>query len=157
MSEGKKKVSKYNWRKFTELELMTANAYGEARLKEGSKGEDINEWMSIAHVVMNRAKHPRKWASNPKDVILQPLQFSWTMGQDSNSVKVWNFLETKSPAGDYQKMKIYMDKVLRGLSRDLTHGADHYVALWLYEGKNGWWRDMQVTTVFGGHIFLKEV
>lgn len=144
-----------HWRKYSELEIMTGNVYGEARLKEGSVGEDVNEWIAIGNVVMNRAKHPHKWASNPKDVILQPLQFSWTRQRDPNSKFVKNFIVEK--ADKYKQMSLYMDAVLKGRTRDVSYGADHYVALWLYEGKNGWWRDMQVTTVFGGHIFLKEV
>lgn len=136
---------------------MIGNMYGEARLIEGDLSDDINEYIAIGNVVMNRVSSPR-FPNTIKDVILQVKQFSWTNTGDPSREKVISFLENKQPSETYRRMKIYAEAVMEGKTKDNSYGADHYVARWLYEKerKQSWISKMQITSVWGGHVFLKQ-
>lgn len=145
--------------KFTELELMIGNMFGEARRQEGDLSDDIREWLAIGNVVKNRVLSP-KFPNDYKSVILQPEQFSWTNINDPSRDNVIEFLNMKFPARLYQRMRQYSLDILNGDSIDFSYGALYYVAEWLYikpEGEKASWIDkMIITAVWGGHIFLKE-
>ena len=146
-----------NLRKFSELEIMIGNMYGEARLVEGDKSDDIREYLAIGNVVLNRTKSSR-WPNTPKDVMLQRNQFSWTNEGDPSRLKVIGFLNQKSPAPLYRRLRIYAEAILSGRTVDFSNGANHYVAMWLYEreSKQSWISRMMITAAYGGHIFLKQ-
>lgn len=136
-------------------ELMAANFYGEARSKEDALLDERKEWCAIGWTVLNRANDPYRWANNPKDVILQPYQFSWTRTVDPSYERAIRFIkQANHPL--YDEMILWAKQVLKGKVVDCSNGANHYVARWLYESKNGWWRDMTVTAMYGGHVFLTD-
>lgn len=143
-----------DWHRFTEREIMAGNFFGEARMQEGTVSEDRREWIAIGNVVLNRAASNRWSANTPKSVILQRNQFSWTRQNDPSASKVFKFLSRPGIDRYYYKMMLVADAVLAGRTLDLTYGADHYVATWLYDSKRGWWRDMTIADVIGGHVFL---
>lgn len=142
--------------KFSDLELMIANMYGEARMIEAGWSDDVREYLAIGGTVMNRTKSPR-WPNTPKTVILQRRQFSWTNEGDPSRKVVYDFLVNK-PEPRYRQLKMYAEAVLEGRSVDFSNGADHYVALFLYEReqKQSWIKRMNIRVIWGGHIFLKD-
>lgn len=142
---------------FGDLELMIGNCYGEARLQEGDWSEEIKEYLAIGCTVMNRVKSQR-WGGTPKSVILQHKQFSWTNANDPSREKVLYFLQNKVPNNLYNDLKVYMTSVLNGKCIDFSNGANHYVAMWLYEKekKQKWIEDMTIVASYGGHIFLDD-
>ena len=142
---------------FNDLELMVGNCYGEARMVEGDWVSDIKEYLAIGCTVMNRVKSQR-WGGTPKSVILQPKQFSWTNDGDPSKDAVLHFLSTKQPNKLYMDLTIYMKSVLSGKCIDFSNGANHYVALWLYEKENKqkWIENMTIVEAYGGHIFLTD-
>lgn len=145
-----------NFQQFSDMELMIGNMYGEARLVESGWSDDVREYLAIGGAVMNRTKSPR-WGNTPKVVILQPYQFSWTNQGDPSRKAVYDFLINK-PEPRYRQMKMYAEAVLEGRCIDFSNGADHYVALWLYEreSKQAWIKKMEIKAIWGGHIFLKD-
>lgn len=141
---------------FSELELMIGNLFGEARSIEGDVSDDIREYLAIGGCVMNRV-NSKRFPNTIKEVILAHKQFSWTNAGDPSRDKVISFLETKQPHTMYNRLKIFAEAVIERRSVDFSYGADHYVARWLYEktDKQRWITEMQITGVWGGHVFLK--
>lgn len=143
---------------FNDIQLMTALWYGEARNMELSPVDEIKEYMAIGSTVLNRVDSSR-FPDNVRDVILQPKQFSCFNPGDPNSQIIYEFL--KSPSVKQMQIKMFMEPyvhaVLFGKTRDFSNGADHYVARWFYETCNDshWCRDMEVTAIHGGHVFLR--
>lgn len=144
-----------DFHKFSDLELMIGNFFGEARMLESGWSDDVREYLAIGGAVMNRTKSPR-WGNTPKAVILQPYQFSWTNQGDPSRKAVHDFL-VNQPNPRYRQLRIYAESVIEGRCEDFSNGADHYVALWLYERENkqSWIKQKTITAVWGGHIFLK--
>jgi spore germination cell wall hydrolase CwlJ-like protein len=142
---------------FTDLELLMANSYGEARMVEGGWSDDVREYLAVGSVIMNRVANP-SWGGSIKSVVLQYKQFSWTNEGDPSRQAVYNFLFNKNPSKIYRQMKVYAEAVLNGRCIDFSNGSDHYVALWLYEKehKQSWIEDMEIRAIWGGHVFLKD-
>lgn len=143
--------------KFSDIELMIGNMYGEARFIEGDVSDDVREYICIGCVVINRVNDPR-WPNTVKEVILQRKQFSWTNPGDPSRDKVIAFLTTGKETKTYKQLKIYAQAILDNRVIDFSHGAQYYVARWLYEReqKQDWIDTLKITAIYGGHVFLWE-
>ncbi|MBC8157732.1 MAG: cell wall hydrolase, partial [Alphaproteobacteria bacterium] len=68
--------------KHDELDIMARTVWGEAR------GEDEIGKIAVAHVIKNRAKHPKWWGKTIMEVCLKPWQFSCWNKKDPNREKM---------------------------------------------------------------------
>lgn len=121
-----------------DLFWLAINAYHEAR------GEQYDGVVAVCHVVLNRSvslKHPIK------DVVLQPMQFSWANGGARPAIKDYSaFLRCMEAA------KTAINDRLKG---DTLAGADHYhaVNMAIYPP---WAKYMNQVAKIGGHIFYRS-
>ena len=134
--------------------------YGEARQMENHYADEIAEATAILCVVRNRAKNWVKYNTETRyeqallNVMLDYKQFSVFNEKDVNSDKSYDFISEKQGSARYKLYENLVDSVLFGDYPDITQGADHYVAKWLYNQKEGWWSRMTVAMTAGGHKFL---
>lgn len=118
----------------TALLCLALNVYYEAR------GESYVGREAVAHVVMNRVKHPA-YPDKVCEVVYQPKQFQWVE------------LKLKKPHGPaWQNAQHIARKVLDGESRDPTGGATHFHNLKL---KYTWKHKYTQTRIIGAHAFYK--
>ncbi len=134
--------------------------YGEARLQESSYSDEIMEATAILCVVRNRANTWKKYSHIKSieerylTVMLDTLQFSVFNENDPNSDISFEYIMGNEDTARYQMYMGLVESILYGSYPDVTQGADHYVASWLYKKKNGWWRRMSTKLIAGGHRFL---
>jgi N-acetylmuramoyl-L-alanine amidase len=116
----------------SELELLALCVWREAR------GEGLLGKRGVAHVIQNRAAHPRWWGGpSLHSVILKPWQFSSFNPGDANAEK-W--------PGDCNPWFVDCEEicqaVLRGADEDITGGATSYHDIsipppaWATDGSN---------------------
>jgi len=141
-------------KQYKDVDLMIGLFHGEARQIEDTKFDEIKEYLAIGNTVMNRVTSPG-WRDTPRGVILQPNQFSCYNPGDPSYKSILKFLKEKGVF--YRRLKIYASKVLEWRCEDFSKGANHYVAVWFYETTKSthWCRQMKITAIYGGHIFLK--
>ena len=100
--------------------------YGECR------GEPIDSQIAHAWVIRNRAI-----GKAYKDVCLARLQFSCWNDDDPNLAKIIAYTEGHLDGEvDIQivlQLKWVAEGVTSGLLSDITHGANHYMAEWLWK------------------------
>lgn len=142
--------------KYDEVSLLAGLAYGEARLVEDNQMDELREYFAIWGVVLNRAITPR-WPATLRDVILQPAQFSSFNRNDPNAKVVDRFLQSKQDKTQLKRLMFYAKQFTKDRIADFSGGANHYVAKWFYEKADceHWSRGMKITSLWGGHIFLK--
>lgn len=120
-----------------DLFWLSVNAYHEAR------GESYEGIKAVCMVAMNRCERRKKTI---KQVVLQPYQFSWTIGDQLPSIKDYDsFLKcmqvAKDAFEDYEK-------------GERMNGADHYHAT--YINQPSWAREMTFIAQIGHHIFYRS-
>ena len=143
---------------FTEAQLMAGLFWGEARMWEADKTEEMREYIAIGQVVMNRVKS-KGYPDTIHDVILQPGQFSCFNEDDPNNDKIWMFLKNQSPAAIYYTMLTVATGVIAGLYENKIADAKNYVATWFYKttkGSDHWCQKMFDIARYGGHTFLTD-
>lgn len=119
----------------TALLCLALNIYYEAR------GESYVGREAVAHVVMNRAKHPQ-YPDKVCEVVYQPNQFQWVN------------MKLKKPHGtSWLEAQHIAQKVLDGESRDPTNGATHFHNTKLHYT---WKHKYSYTKVIGAHAFYKQ-
>lgn len=116
---------------------LGVNIYHEAR------GESLEGQIAVGHVVMNRAEHRKKTA---KEIVLQPMQFSWHNGDQYPPIKEYGALLASMQAAEAVVMERLEGKTLGG--------ADHYFAD--YISPPSWSRAMKQVAKIGKHIFLRS-
>lgn len=126
---------------FRDLEIMARTVYGEAR------GEEQRGKVGVANVIINRAKHKKRWPNTIRGVCRQPLQFSCWNKNDPNLPKL---LDTSM---DDPHMIECLRACLDALEQDVTRQADHYHAD--YINPPSWTETMARTCQIGTHIFYK--
>ena len=127
----------------SEIILLALCVWGEAR-GESKQGKE-----AVAHVVMNRYKHPKRFGKTVKEVILRPKQFScFNAGSLSraNMLSVTDNEEWKACFSAAQS--VYLGKV-----KDNTTGATHYCR---NDCHPSWRKKMTPTTKIGNHVFFIE-
>ena len=145
------------YERFNQQELMAGNMYGEARFVETSLVGEVQEWLAIGSVVMNRYRSNR-WPQSIKGVILQKAQFSWLTDTDPSNKPTWLFLANQSPPETYKTLMRYANTVITGRCEDFSGGANHYVAEWFYRKApiGHWCLEQKIVRAWGGHIFLTD-
>jgi spore germination cell wall hydrolase CwlJ-like protein len=147
------------FKKVSDLDLMIALFYGEARMVEDTAMDEVKEYLAIGNVILNRVKMGR-WGSSIQSVIMYPKQFSCFNTDDPNLEMMWNFISRPNHKTEklFNKMEIYARMVINKQVYDFSNGSDHYVAAWLYEraAPSHWMYKMKISAIYGGHIFLKE-
>ena len=135
-----------------ELDCLAKNIYFEAR------GESLTGKIAVANVTMNRVNHPKypstvcgvvtqaKWYINWKGNRLprrNQCQFSWFCdGKSDDPVDSATWLSSMHIARD----------VVQSKYGDITEGATHYHATWVYP----YWADsLNETVVINEHVFYK--
>lgn len=152
-----------------DLDVLSMTLWGEAR-SEGAKG-----MRAVAHVIVNRAAHPSRWADTVRGAAREDRQFScWNEG-DPNRAKMpkmlefYNYLKAK-PKGwqqwyeafkkspDYAEFQKYLEArrialdVLQGNSDDPTGGALFYHT---DSVSPNWAQGQQVIARVGAHQFYR--
>ncbi len=116
---------------------LAINLYHEAR------GEPTEGQKAVCKVVLNRAK---KRCLSVKDVVLQPMQFSW---HNDNKFP---------PIKDYESFKkcfdIAFDSIVDHLEGNDLKGADHYFADYIVQPR--WASNMTFICKIGAHLFYRE-
>lgn len=141
-----------DWYANEDARYMTATVYGEAR------GEPLEGQVAVACVIRNRAV-----ARNltPREVVLQPLQFSCWNPHDPNRplcdqvVKNWDTMFRELIR--VRQCWWVSVGVLAGLLRDPTGGAVNYLTKSLYFSGAcpDWAHKLEYVACIGNHIFLK--
>jgi spore germination cell wall hydrolase CwlJ-like protein len=116
----------------SELQLLALCVWREAR------GEGLLGKRGVAHVVQNRAAHPRWWGGpSLHSVILKPWQFASFNPGDANAEK-WPSDDDHS----FADCSDICDAVLRGADEDIVGGATSYYdnsippPVWAVDGSN---------------------
>ncbi len=145
----------------SDTDLMTGLFFGEARIKEDTHTDELKELLAIGNTVLNRANSSR-FPSTIKEVILQPKQFSCFNENDPNIKRIYEFLTNpnRKTNNKFHYMSLYAKIIVNKQTYDFSYGADHYVAVWLYEKNYSidpghWMYQMKITSIYGGHIFLR--
>lgn len=108
-------------------------------------GEGYMGMKAVACVIQNRMKGGK----TAEQVVTKRKQFS--AYEDKELMK-----------RNYAKVKKEADEIASQIGKldDVTGGADHYVAQWLYDkkkdDKNHWISKMIVTKTIGKHVFMKQ-
>ncbi|MEO5336888.1 MAG: cell wall hydrolase [Magnetospirillum sp. WYHS-4] len=139
----------------SEEQVLARTLWGEAR------GEKHEGRVAVACVILNRAAraqaHRRRkgtrfwWGETPKEVCLQPLQFSCWNGSDQNLPKMLAVTEADKAFADC--LAIARD-ALAGRLVDNTGGATHYINPKLVDPS--WAKSMIETARIGRHAFYRE-
>lgn len=149
--------------KISDEQVVIALLYGEARLQEDCRTDEIKEMLAIGCTVKNRIKIGR-WGYTWKSVILAPMQFSCFNEKDPNREKIWNFVTQEQHTDLYKGYQYYAKAIMDGRCKDWSDGSTHYVAEWFYANRNKrtpsnhWIYDpsMEIRAIFGGHVFLRD-
>jgi len=143
--------------KYSDVELLTATIWGEARRVEDTITEEEKEYACIANTIKNRALNKARWPNDISSVILQRKQFSCWNENDANRPKMIEFLETHEPPETWDMMNRIAEDMMSETIEDLSLGANHYMSKSLYFSSKcpSWSKDMKTTAIFGGHVFLK--
>jgi len=109
-----------------------------------ARGESLEGKVAVCHVILNRANHQRKPV---KEVILQPMQFSWANHG------------LRPPITDYQAFidcagAVTECLIRRTIDADTMQGADHYYAD--YINPPSWTKKMTMVKKVGRHIFFRS-
>jgi len=118
---------------FTAILWLTLNLYHEAR------GEEQLAQIAVAHATLNRAKER---GLTVKKTVLQPRQFSWTIGGQKKPIH--------DPAA---LLKCYEVAQVALKGRDFTRGATHYHEK---KVKPIWRKKMVYLGEYGNHKFYKR-
>lgn len=116
------------------LLCLALNIYHEAR------GEPLQGQRAVAHVVINRVKHPA-YPDDVCKVVYQDKQFSWVGTKKQ---------KPKGPAWDQAKTVAY--KALLGESKDPTYGATHFHTKYV---KPKWSYRLKRVRTINNHVFYK--
>ncbi len=120
-----------------QLTWLAINLYHEAR------GEPEEGQLAVCHVVLNRVA---KRGLSIKDVVLQPMQFSWANSGARPPIKDYGALENC--------LLIAQQAINERLLGEVFYKADHY-----YNPNKAdprWARSMRPVKTIGNHIFLRE-
>lgn len=102
-----------------DIDTLARTIYGEA------EPENHADAQAIAHVVMNRLRHPQQWPETIAEICMQPWQFSCWNVNDPNRKRI---IAAAGPWFD--RCKDYARKVTGG-AEDQTRGATHYYATYV--------------------------
>lgn len=121
-----------------DLFWLSVNAYHEAR------GESYDGVIAVCHVVLNRAVGRKR---SVKEIVLQPLQFSWANGGARPAIKDYAaFQRCMEAARSAEKERMQGNTLL---------GADHYHALSMPKFPP-WAKAMKEVARIGGHVFYRS-
>jgi hypothetical protein len=138
----------------SDLDVFVLTLFGEA-----SAG-DILGAIGVGNVIMNRSQKRQLLV---RAVCHQPLQFSCWNGSKGTGVERMRWAMKSLVAGDaspwLHELRWLAKGLLAGDVMDRTHGAQHYLAVFLYDSPSRppWAKKMQAVATFGGHVFLKEM
>ena len=113
---------------------LALNVYHEAR------GERWEGQIGVAHVTINRVKHPG-WKDTICGVVYQHKQFSWT-----HTIKDHTPKEAKA----WRDAQVIARDVMIGNTEDPTNGAVYYHANYV---NPKWTKYMDLSKVIGRHLF----
>lgn len=136
-------------RQMGEVEVLARTLWAEAR------NGRIPGMEAVAHVVLNRARHPRWWGNTIRSVCLQPAQFSCWLPSDPQHRRM---LTTPRTDPDMARAWDVAERAVQGMLRgDPTKGADHYYApAGMAGGKPPRWADdSKFTLEAHGHRFYR--
>lgn len=136
-------------RAMREAEVLARTLWAEAR-NGGRVGME-----AVAHVVLNRARHPRWWGDTVRAVCLARAQFSCWWVKDANHRAM--LAATPATPGYADAVAVAEAAVQGRLGADPTQGADHYYApAGMPEGRPPRWADeTKLTLVAHGHRFYR--
>lgn len=124
-------------------EVLARTLWAEAR------GESYDGKVAVAHVILNRVKHP-SWGDTIKEVVLQRKQFSCFNSNDKNLPKLISANDEQ-----YYICLDIAEKVIRGEIKDPTHGSCYYINPKLCNPS--WTKKLKKQTSIGNHTFYKDV
>ena len=117
-----------------------------------SETKDMEDAISISHVVLNRMKRPQRFGESLEDVIYAPKQFS---GVNSNE---WNkVIEGKLTPKEqeiYNSFRGIAEASIIGAINDPTEGADHYFNPKI--SNPSWAKEMTEVYKTPSHTYYKE-
>ena len=134
-----------------DIDTLIRTVYGEAR------GEPMEGKIAVAHVALNRLKHPGWWSRNRDDipddtlaaVCRDPYQFSCWLENDPNRNVI---LTALAPALAESAQAVEL--VLAGIEPDPTGGATHYHAI---GAMPKWAAGRTPTAIIGHHVFYEDI
>ena len=139
----------------SDVQVLGLTIWGEAR------GEEIEGKIAVGCVIRNRVKDDR-WPDTVKDVCLQPLQFSCWNGGDPNRTALLAIADRFVHHADAKVDALtreclwVAEGLIRGIVRDRTSGANHYVSRRLWEtAPPRWINGASPTSLIQRHAFFK--
>ncbi len=134
------------------VDILARTLYGEARGEYLRRDGGISALMGIANVVMNRVRHQSWFGKTIEDVCLKPYQFSCWNENDPNRPVL---LQVQSGKDKVFDTCVEVAKSVSGGSwPDITHGSDHYYAVWLARAPK-WAVGKTPCFKVGQHVFFK--
>lgn len=118
-----------------EVMCLAQNVYHEAR------GENLTGRRAVAHVTLNRVAD-RRWPGTVCEVVYQPYQFSWTLGDPP-----------VNEPGAFEASLMVAVNAMRGLSPDPTEGSTFFFDHNRVTPR--WSRSFETVAVIGGHTFQR--
>lgn len=125
--------------------MVARTVFGESR------GESAIGKVAVASVIRNRARNPRWWGTNLREVCLSPFQFSVWNRHDEN------YVETVSVPASNHRFKETVDlvsAVMRGAAKDPTNNCDHYCRTDVAY-RTFWAKDLTPVVIIGNHSFYR--
>ncbi|QIQ63840.1 hypothetical protein Epa17_00126 [Pseudomonas phage Epa17] len=116
--------------------------YFEAR-SESWKGKE-----GVAHVIINRVNNPDRWPSTVPGVVYFRCQFSYTCDGSRK--------EGIQEKVQWDQSKVVAWRALKGLSKDPTGGADHYLNPAKVKYMPRWTKTMKKTLRIERHVYYKS-
>jgi spore germination cell wall hydrolase CwlJ-like protein len=126
--------------------IVAKTIWGEAR------GESADGQIGVGCVIRNRVNDPSWWGDSFEQVCLKSGQFScWT--EEKAQLEALDI--RKDP--DFRQCLWVSIGVVYNFIRDLTRGADHYLAKWMIEKNKApaWATRNKPVIQVGNHLFYK--
>lgn len=130
-----------NW---SELELLTGLIVGEAR------GETMAGRIGVALTAATRAKYPKWWGRNLREVILCKRQFSCWLDHNADVIR----LSWANKDATWQACRDVAEDVYTGDVLDFIGGPTHYHAVSIFPD---WASGMKRLATVGHHIFYRDI
>jgi len=131
---------------FRDLEIMARTIWGEAR------GEPYNGQVAVGDVIMNRTRHPKRWANTVRGVCRQKWQFATWL--DHDAVHAANKRKMLDVTLEDESLRRAVRACLDAYDDDITEGSDHYYADTIEPPP--WTKNMTFTRKIGHHLFFRS-
>lgn len=132
------------------IDVLARTIYGEARGELYKTNGGLSALMGVANVINNRVKQKLWYGATHEDVCMKPYQFSCWNKDNPNYTVIRNVNVKHDKV--FQKCLEIAELTANEQWPDLTHGSDHYHAVWMPRAPL-WAMGKKPLAKLGCHIF----